>query len=307
MLKIKNIQILPFGISLFFLVVYIFLPTSNSSIDSWAYALYIKQAKDLFLPHHLLNGAMGLLWVKFVGIFIKADVLRSMLIINALFATAILYILGITLKELGVEVKKVAIWVAFVGSSWAIMRYATENEVYIFPIFFSLLGSYFFIKAKHNQKFWFVFLSGLFAAFACLFHQIMFFWWLALLIGIAYRRCFRSFMGFAIPALIVPIAYLLVLVLYYNQPCTLNVFIHFVFNDYYSGAAGISTGLSSFLLLIIGIARSFLQIHGYIINLNQFSVLFVLGGLISILFFAWSLANIGNGLILKARLFGCIF
>lgn len=290
--RIKNITLTPFIISLFFLTIYLFFPSTNSSIDSWAYALYIKQAKELFLSHHLLNGAMGYLWVKLVGFFLNVDVLKLMLILNALFASAILYLLGLILKNLGIETKKAAVWVAFVGASWAIMRYATENEVYIFPIFFSLLGSYFYIKSLKEQNFRIIVLSGFFAALACLFHQIMFFWWLALLIGFAFRKNVKTFIWYAIPALIVPIIYLLVLVFYYKQTGTLNSFMHFVFNDYYSGAAGISTGLSSFLLLIVGVVRSFIQIHGYIINIGHFSLLFYLGLLLALLLFIFSLIKI---------------
>ncbi len=291
MMNIKGIKLNPLLTSVFFLIIYLLLPTSNSSIDSWAYALYVKQAKELFLPHHLLNGVMGLLWVRAVNFFFEIDVMRLMLALNAVFAAGILYILGITLKELGASMKKTIAWVAFVGSSWAIMRYATENEVYIFPIFFSLLGSYFFVRFQKTRGTKEIFLSGLFVATACLFHQIMFFWWLALLVGATTRREKKFFWSFSLPALIVPIIYVLAIVFYYDRPFSLESIMHFVLNDYYSGAAGISTGMGAFLLLIVGIFRSFIQLHGYIANIHFFSVLFYAGGILTVVFFVWSLKS----------------
>ena len=275
-------------VSILFFFLYLLLFTANSSIDAWGYALNIKQGNNLFLPHHLLHNSIGFLWVKAIGFFINVDTLKLLIVLNALFAAAILYLLGLTLRLLGVEGKRIIVWVAFVGSSWAIMRYATENETYIIPMFFSLLGSYFFIKNLKDNRFFNILLSGLFATVACLFHQVMFFWWLSLLIGVAFRKQIRPFIWFGPPAFLVPFSYLLVLVFYYGQPLTLDAFLHLVFNDYYSGAAGISTGLSSFMLLVIGVVRSFFQVHGYITNLSHFSFSFYFGVFFSIILLVWA-------------------
>ena len=281
-------------VSIFFFFIYLLFSTANSSIDAWGYALYIKQGINLFLPHHLLHNSIGFLWVKALGFFINADTLKRLIVLNALFAAATLYLFGLTLLLLGNETKRIIVWVAFAGSSWAIMRYATENETYIIPMFFSLLGSYFFIKYLKNNRLRNIVLSGLFAAAACLFHQVMFFWWLSLLIGVAFRKKVKPFIWFGLPALLVPISYLLVLVFYDGQPLTLNAFLRLVFNDYYSGAAGISTGLGSFVLLGIGVIRSFFQLHGYIANLSHFNYLYFIGASISIILLIGALFEFGQ-------------
>ena len=284
MIKINGLKGSALAIlALSFCLLYLLFPISNNSIDAWGFAKYVKNGESLFLSHHLFYNAAGFVWVKLINLFFCIDTLKLLIALNALFAAATLYILGLTLRLLGVEGKRSILWVAFLGSSWAIMRYATENETYIFPLFFSLLGSYYFLKSLKDNRLHVLFLSGLFAATACLFHQIMFFWWLSLLIGVASRRKVKSFVWFVLPAIIVPVSYLLVLAFYNSQPISFESLTRFVFRDYYSGAAGISTGLSSFMLLGIGIVRSFFQVHGYIINLSHFSPLFYIGILLSII------------------------
>ncbi len=278
-----NSKLKIFILVVIFFSIYMLLPTSNSTIDAWFFAGNVKNGESLFLSHHLFYNAFGFIWVNAIGFFIKIDTLKLLIILNAVFAAATLYMLGLTLRLIGVEGKRAILWVALLGSSWAIMRYATENETYIIPLFFSLLGSYCFIKSLKDNRLHILFLSGLFAATACLFHQVMFFWWLSLLIGVAYRRKVKSFVWFALPALIVPISYVLVVVFYNDQPLSLNSLMRFVFNDYYTGTAGLSTGISSFILLGIGSVRSFFQVHGYIINLSHFSPLFYIGVLLSAL------------------------
>jgi len=242
----------------------------------------VKGGEGLFRSHHLFYNAIGFVWVGFVHQFINIDTLKLLILLNALFAAATLFILGKTLRLLGVEGKRLAIWIAFTGGSWAIMRYATENETYIIPLFFSMLGSYFFIKSLKANNPSNYFYSGLFAAIACLFHQIMFFWWISLLVGVAYRKKPKPLAWFTLPALIVPVSYVLVLVLSAKQPLTLEGLMRFVFRDYYSGAAGVSLGVSSMMFTAIGIVRSFFQVHGYFAILVRFSSLYIMGGVFAI-------------------------
>ena len=54
------------------------------------------------------------------------------------------------------------------------MRYVTEGETYIIPLFFSLMASY---GASRKQS---AFGCSMLAALACLFHQIHVFWWMGL-------------------------------------------------------------------------------------------------------------------------------
>lgn len=269
-------------VTIIFLIIYIVFPTINSSVDAWGYASYVKLGENLFLSHHLFYNAIGFVWVKLIGQAYSFDTLKLLITLNALFAAATLYVYGKTIRLLGVGGKRLIMWITFIGSSWTIMRFATENETYIIPLFFSMLGSYFFIKSLKENSTTGFFLSGLFAAFACLVHQVMFFWWLSLLIGVAYRKKIKPFVWFALPALLVPLSYILVLVFYYNQSLTFDPLMRFVFRDYYSGAAGVSIGISSLIFSTISIVRSFFQVHGYFAILPRISSFFVLGGFIAI-------------------------
>lgn len=53
----------------------------NSSIDAWGYALYIRQGINLFLPHHLFHNTIGFLWVKLIGLIIKIDTIKLLIIL----------------------------------------------------------------------------------------------------------------------------------------------------------------------------------------------------------------------------------
>lgn len=268
---------------LFFAIIYSLFPTINHSTDAWGFAAYIKQGENLFLSHHLLYNSIGYIWVKGVGLFFDIDPLRLLVVMNTLFTVATLILLGKTLRLIGIEEKRIAVWIAFAGSSWAVSRYATENETYIIPMFFSLTGSFFFLKNIQNNKNINLLLSGLFGSVSCLFHQVMFFWWFSLLIGVIIRRDIKKILQFASPALLVPLVYTAIITLFQNEPFSLFTLLRFIFRDYYSGAAGISIGSGSTLLTVISFIRSFIQVHGYLINLAEFNLLLVIMGAVGFL------------------------
>ena len=68
------------------LLLYIFFPTNNSSLDSYAYAGYLKYNHYLFTPHHLFsNGIIYLLIQPFKYLGVHFDILLFSKIINSLF------------------------------------------------------------------------------------------------------------------------------------------------------------------------------------------------------------------------------
>ncbi len=250
-------------VAVILLVIYMLFPTSNSTIDAYAYASNAKYGEDLFQSHHLLYSVSGYLWCEFLNVF-DVNPLKALKILNALFAFFSLLMLGGILKRLGFEKNKVLVWIFFVGSSWALMRFSTENETYVIPIFFSLVGSYSLLLYMQSSKIKYLFLSGLFAAIACLYHQIHFFWWLAMAIIVLKEYRFYKSLVFILPALIVPIVYLLVLCFYSNSPCSIDSFFQFVFRDFINGNATVNFGIKSFVLTVISFIRTFFQLHGYL-------------------------------------------
>lgn len=273
-LKAIPFQILP----LLFLIVYLLFPTQNSTVDAYAYACHAKFGESLFQSHHLLYSFFGYLWYNlssFLGF--NADVLSTLKVMNALLASVSLLLLGYILMLLFNNKEKALSWVFFVGSTWGVMRFATENETYLFPIMFSLAGSLFCLKFIKSQKVKFLLLSGSFASVACLFHQIHFFWWLALLIGLLLHRQVKNAILYAIPALIVPVAYILAAFVYYNNPVEFDSLIQFVLRDFYSGHANVATGLTSLVFTAMSFFRTFLQVHGYIFLLLKVQPFYILG------------------------------
>lgn len=260
----KNYRILSLIVIFFFLLLYILGANANSSLDAWGYAAQVNCGDDLFQPHHLLYSFLGYLWVSFVNLFFEIDTLLLLKTLNAVFASATLFVLSVLLKILNPKSKTNIMLLILAGSSWGIMRFATENETYIIPLFFSLVGSYFLLVDNKSEKH--IVLAGFFAALATLFHQIMFFWWLGLFLGTVFQRKAKSAVLYTLPALIVPLAYSVVTYSKYGT-FSVDLLIRFIFSDYFSGTASIEFGGKSLLLLFIGIIRSFVQVHGYIANL----------------------------------------
>lgn len=264
---LTNPNITLLGVSLLFLLIYTLLPTSNSTIDAYGYANYIKYGENLFQSHHLLYNSFGYIWISVISVFGNVDSLAGLKVMNALFAAASLMVLGAIFSLQKYELKKILVWVLLVGSTWGVMRFATENETYIIPIFFSLLASLYYFKFFQSNKTSHLLLSGFWAAFACLVHQIHFFWWLAILISLLKKRNLKLIFYYALPALIVPLGYVLVMAFYYSLPLSIESLTQFVFRDFHSGSATVSLGLKSILFVGISFVRTFIQVHGYFINL----------------------------------------
>lgn len=259
------------------MLIYVLGASGSSSLDAYGYAYGIREGINLLKPHHLLYNPIGLLWVKAFGWMLPLDTLALLKLMNALFATAALLVLWGILVELKVAVKRITWLLLLAGSCWGVLRFATENETYIVPMVFSLLGSLHFIRATRNGKLSSYALSGLFASFATLVHQVMFFWWLALLVGVAYRLKPRHIVAYALPALIVPVAYTIAIYVEFGS-ISLQQLINYPFSDYMNGAANITLGGKSLLLMGIGVCRTVVQVHGYMANLLAQSHLWLVVG-----------------------------
>lgn len=245
---------------------YILFPTNNSSLDSYAYAGYIKYNHYLFTPHHLFSNVLIYLLLqpfKYIGITI--DILLFSKIINSLFQLINLFIFYKILSFLKIKEKTKLLYILILAYSFSLWRYGTENETYIIPIGFSLLGSYYFLKNINKSKTSYIILSSIFGVLACLFHQIHFFWWLSILFGFfLYRRSFKSVYLYLIPSLLVPLSYILVLVFYEKQELTFFNLQYFVFHDFYQGSVMTDFGWKGFFFQAINTVRTYFQVHGNI-------------------------------------------
>ena len=253
---------------------YFFFPTHNSSTDAWYYAASVKYGEDLFLPHHLFHSAFLRLCYECVNFFVTVEAMPFCKAMNALFATILMAIFARFLALFGKKDIETAAWTFLVGVSFGIWRYATENETYILPLIFSLLASFYYQKHAGSVKP--LLLAGSFAAIACLFHQLQIVWAAGIFISLLRFSGFnKNLFAYLLPFLIVPISYLFVYFSEINPHFSFTIFIEFVLHDFQNGSASLSIGIWNVILTILNFFRSFLQIHGSILQQIKGNYLYV--------------------------------
>jgi hypothetical protein len=246
------------------------LPTRNATGDAWYYAACARWGQELWQPHHLLYNAIGHLWLRLVGATGPAPAGLSALLwlqmLNALAAGASLLVLARLLWRAGTPSAAVPAWLLLVGSSFGMLRFATENETYILPLLVALLASLAWAQALYApaaRHRWLV-LAGLLAAVACLVHQLMIWWSLGLLLGLRPWRGRperRAVLSYALPQLLLPVAYALA------APSGVAGAAQFALHDYLTGGARVDLGSKSLLLTAISLVRTAGQVHGSMLPL----------------------------------------
>jgi len=241
-------------------ILYVLLPSSNNTLDSIAYALDMRSGKDLFYPHHLLFNAFGFVLSKLFNII---NTLHFICFVNALFAGGCLLIIRQILRYF-TNNKTCAFLLLFLGSCYGFIRFATDAEAYIIPLFFALLASKVIFS---GEKF---ILTSLLLSIACLFHQIYFFWWVGLGIYVWWnfeKHRINNIIKYISTAFIVPLVYFLVFRFTENDYCNI---IELVFHDYINNpTVSISLNSTIFLMTPISFIRTFFQVHGYFLPLFQ--------------------------------------
>ena len=246
------------------------LPTHNPTGDAWYYAACARWGQELWQPHHLLYNGIGWAWLRLVGGTGPATIVWLQAL-NALALGGSLLALGGVLRRAGVAAAAVPAWVLLTGSCFGLLRFATENETYVQPLLLSLLGALAWTRALatpagRRQLGWLA-LAGLLAATACLVHQLMVWWWLGLLLGLQPwrgRAALAATVVYALPALVVPLAYWLA-----APAGTAGVvgLVRFALHDYQTGGATLETGGKLPLLTVINLVRTVGQVHGNMLPL----------------------------------------
>lgn len=246
------------------ILTYLFLPNNNSTLDAYDYAGSVKYGIDLFHPHHLIfNAFFRVIHTSILGIGVQVEPLRLIKTTNALFAIGTLALtLGILKRECGT--KKAKVLTSIIACSFGMMRFATEAETYIIPIFFCVLSSLFFLTSTEKGKERHVLPCAISSATAMLFHQTAIFWGIGIFIGYLLHKKRRHTVIYAVVMLVVPLAYTAALVWDQRIDFSLGNLMRFVTNYYHSDSADISIGWVNFLLTPISLARTFIQIHGNI-------------------------------------------
>jgi hypothetical protein len=277
---------------LFFLTLYISFPTANSNMDGIGYAADAKWGNYLFAPHHLFFTAF--IWLIGHGIALisqsQLDYLSLGKLINAVSSAGCLIVLWHCLKTIGTSKGK-AFWLLIAtGSSYSVMRFATENETYVLPIFCSLLGTYYFINWLNFNRNYSIRWAGFWLSLACLFHQIHFFWWIGIAVAILVKNK-KSLLDYLPAALMVPIFYIFVCSVYYQIPFSTTNLFRFVFDNFHSGSAYLSFNLVGVARFFFSLLRTFIQVHGTTWLLIKENIWMALPALFIIPFFGFQLVK----------------
>jgi hypothetical protein len=238
------------------------LPTRNSTPDAWYYAACVRYGHDLLLPHHLLYNAVGWLWLRLLAP-LRPEVIHALLALNALAYGGVLLGLRALLRPLVAAPGLRLGLLLLAGSSFGLLRFATENETYILPLLLSVWASVAWLRHLRGGQAGWLLLSGLLAAGACLLHQLHVWWWLGLLLGSGrYSPRRGAAVWFGAPALLLPLAYWLALDSW-HLPHTLPALVRFALHDFLSGSAGAPASLPrAALLTVANVVRTFAQVHG---------------------------------------------
>ncbi|KAA3438366.1 hypothetical protein [Rufibacter hautae] len=276
-----NSRILPFFLIVALFLVYALLPTQNSTSDAYDYAASVKWQVDLWRPHHLFYNITGLGFHNFCqALGWRAQPLEVLKLMNSLAAGGCLLVLWRILAQLQSTANIQTGLLLVAGASFGTMRYATENETYLLPIFFSLLGSYFMLRQQRQGKWMDVVWSSFWAAFACLYHQVHFFWWLGLGLGflVSGQKRGKLTMAFLLPAVLVPLAYALVMHL---QEYPFSQFQRFVFQDFYKNSVETTVSAQNFLLTFISFIRTFFEVHGRMYFLLKQHLVYIIPAIVT--------------------------
>ncbi len=246
------------------------LPTANPTLDAWYYAACVRWRHDLLLPHHLLYNPLGVAWLTLLPRGVEP--MRGLVAGNALLYGGILWGLRPVLRAAGAPATSLAAWLLVVGSTFGLLRFATENEAYLAPILVSTLASGAWVRwaanpdAKGSLR-WLL-LAGALAAGACLLHQIHFWWWLGLGLGTWWGRPvrWRAAVAYGLPALLVPATYALA-AHHEGFPLTAAGLTNFVLHDYVVNGATPTPGLKALMLTVINLGRTLGQVHGTVVAL----------------------------------------
>lgn len=266
-------------------IIYFLLPNSNHLGDSYGYGASVKYGVDLFSPHHLLYTWINYLLYHTFSAFFTLDALRFMQAINAFVSLLNLILLRYILRYSGNESVK-ADWLSFaVGVCFGVLRFSVEAEVYIMPIFFSLLSSLYYLKYLKIPKNFYALLSGFMAAIACLFHQIHLFWGIGLFVGWLFTRHYKAVFSYLALTPLVLVAYIAVLSVYYNADITLSNVYHYLASYYYSDNADVMLGFKDLLITAITFFRTFYQVHGLVVEVfNLMPVAAILSSFVALSF-----------------------
>jgi hypothetical protein len=190
---------------------------------------------------------------------------------NLIISVLNLIVVWIILEQRKWRHSSIALALLFLSATFSFMKYSFENETYMLPLFFSLLGTYFYEKKQ-----WMI--SFLLLSTATLFHQSHIFWLLALWLHLKNRWSSKL--------VILSISTFYILTTYYFFSVEYSQSLpNLIFQDVESGLVQLVPSMNNATLTAVNFFRVFFQVHGELIMFWKVFNPFLSGvAIISILF-----------------------
>ena len=248
-----------------FAILYLLFLSHNPTSDSVSYAYSSLHGEELLRPHHLLY-----CWIcrviYSIFAFTNIEAIRIFQVFNALMACSTLLVLRRIIKRVNRDERFIFSAIVFCGSCFGFMRFATDNEAYILPLFFSMLSIYYMQVFLLENTFARLLKMSLSIVIACLCHQLSILVYLSLFVSLILNKRGKYILYFILFSLIIPIVYSLAYWLVTNQ-LSLSGLFSFVLHDYVQGYAQSPDVKQVLILSIVSLVRTFLQLHGYVFEL----------------------------------------
>jgi hypothetical protein len=250
-------------------ILYTIFLSNNPTGDSFSNAYLSISGKDMFMPHHLLYSFLGFLFVKAFS-FTGISAIKLLQMTNVLFACGSLLVIRRMFKRIHKEEPLICSAILFCGSCFGFLRFATDNECYIVPLFFTLLTLYYMQTFLIENKISRIIKISICLVVGCLFHQIVIISWLCVFVVLCFNKRKKYIFTFLLLSLIVPIIYYVFSIMI-NDSFSLVALKDFVLNDYEKGYAQTPIIQQVIMLGSINIIRTFIQVHGYMVNIFHLS------------------------------------
>ena len=273
-----------------FAILYIFFLSNNPTSDSYSYAYSSLHGEELLRPHHLLYCWISRLFFQLFA-FTHLEPMTLFQLFNAIMATSTLLVFRRIIKRINRSESFIFSAILFCGACFGFMRFATDNEAYILPLFFSMLSIYYLQVFLTENTVLRLLKMSLSIVIACLCHQLSILVYISLFIGLLLNKRGKYVLYFIVISLIIPIVYAICCFVETNQ-LTLNALFSFVLHDYVQGYAQSPELKQVLLLSVINLIRTFLQVHGNLfVLIDYFFVLFIFFFVLIFSFFVLGIVN----------------
>jgi len=239
--------------------------------DGWGYAADVIQAdswqsKELVSAHHLFYNYLCYA-LKPIFICCKINPINGFTAMNWMFYGLAIFVFYKVLLALKYNQNQSIYWTLLVAGCFGVLRFSLENETYILPLFFALLGSHLITNFNNSKSH--EYMGFLLLAISVLFHQSNIFWFLAFVVSGIYRR---RFMAVVLSAFTIILFYIL-FAIQSNQSIS-----SFILHDVDAGLVQVIPNINNLKFTLINGFRTIFQVHGnMLILIENWTVLSLIG------------------------------